>query len=298
MVNKKHLSKLLDINNLYNLYDRIESSVINEADLRNLSFAPDSVSNSIEILEACKMVRRHGNFYEKIAFFNDKEDFNSALGESLIKKFTMEARAIYSSSEKKYDDSRECFYIFRNSVDLNLSGFLMLLGQLGLLILTEDRVYLPPSSQITVAESHNRRPQISMDKLDGMLALREKLGADGETKAFEFEKSLLEKMGIHKTPKIISDIDVSAGYDIVSYLDSNSSCADKFIEVKNCSRALEFYLSANEIEVARVKGNSYYLYLYNRDDDNFTIIDNPYCKVILNDCWVKEAKIYKVCKGI
>ena len=53
-------------------------------------------------------------------------------------------------------------------------------------------------------------------------------------------------------------------------------------------------ISKNEIEVARNKGDSYFLYLYNRQNQNFIIVKNPYENVIQSNIWAKTAQITEI----
>lgn len=96
----------------------------------------------------------------------------------------------------------------------------------------------------------------------------------------------------------ISEIDVAAGYDIVSF-DSNQSLEpDRFIEVKAVSNA-GFYWSRNEYEIAKLKGDTYYLYLVdlNRiDEQDYSpqMIQNPAVNVMDTDEWFVESQSYYV----
>ncbi len=92
----------------------------------------------------------------------------------------------------------------------------------------------------------------------------------------------------------ISHLDVSAGYDIVSFLSAKSEIPDKFIEVKSCDENEMFYISKNEIETARKKGSSYFLYLYNRKTKTVRIVQDPYNNIIQKDEWIKDPQIIRV----
>ena len=60
--------------------------------------------------------------------------------------------------------------------------------------------------------------------------------------------------------KQISLIDVSAGYDIISYHDT-ASTQRRYIEVKTYKGKPHFYWSSNEIYAAKLRGEDYFLYL-------------------------------------
>ena len=81
--------------------------------------------------------------------------------------------------------------------------------------------------------------------------------------------------------KRISDFDVSAGYDIVSFKEADSVTYDRYVEVKCYLGQPHFYWSENESEVAMIKGDKYVLCLvdYSRINEPGYIpeyINNPY----------------------
>lgn len=84
-------------------------------------------------------------------------------------------------------------------------------------------------------------------------------GSQAEDFVLEYEKNRLAK----KSNDIIkiSDINVCAGYDICSYETNRSKDYDRFIEVKAVSESYGFYWSSNEMNIARQKGDEYFLYL-------------------------------------
>lgn len=87
-----------------------------------------------------------------------------------------------------------------------------------------------------------------------------------------------------------------AGYDILSFKkDSQNKIIEHYIEVKstNSGKETPFFMSSNELEVAKIKGTQYSIYrLYKSDksdkDFNYYIINDPYNNI------KKEAIQYKV----
>ena len=109
-----------------------------------------------------------------------------------------------------------------------------------------------------------------------------------------YEKLERTKNPRHNNIKIISENDVSAGYDIQSYKNDESMLLDKFIEVKSYSGSPYFYWSKNEIEVEKQERDNYFLYLINRDEMNNknycpTIIQNPAKNILNNQNWKKDC---------
>ena len=91
-----------------------------------------------------------------------------------------------------------------------------------------------------------------------------KLGDRGEKLVFDMEVARLKDEGredlIKKICRVSQKSD-SYGYDILSY---NSDGTKRYIEVKATSRSIgetNFYISANELRIAKEMGDDYYIYL-------------------------------------
>lgn len=136
--------------------------------------------------------------------------------------------------------------------------------------------------------------------------LRKKIEADAEIgeKAEKFvlvyEQNRIDAPLSEKV-KIISDIDVTAGYDIISYESNSSIDYDRFIEVKASSHDMGFYWSRNEYEIAKLKGEHYYLYLVDIakiSEPGYVpaIIQNPAETIMCSAEWMVEPQSYKVHK--
>ena len=136
---------------------------------------------------------------------------------------------------------------------------------------------------------------------DELLKQLEKQQIDGERAelfVISYENKRLSCSG--KTAKRISQIDVSAGYDILSYENGLSDEYDCYIEVKSYHGKPHFYWSDNERNTSKVLINHYYLYLVDVDrlsDDNYepTIIRDPYNN-LHNDIWIIKPQNYFVCR--
>ena len=296
------LLKLLSLDALYSLYQKIGDSINNDIDLQSSGYDPVSRDNSIILLEKCELINEEDELFSKAKYLNDIDRFSKELLRMI--------RIIYSNAvdnilslDKKYDENRNLFYISRNKVELRYSGLIMLLNDLSFIQVIANRIFIFDEDLAKeLSEKQDKtsaRRTISLIELENELALRKEYGEIGERKAFEYETKLLAERGIAKTPKMISDIDVSAGYDLVSYLSSDSMSYDKYIEVKSCqNKEQAFYLSRNELRIAKEKGASYYLYLYIRETDEIIIINDPYNRIYLSEEWAKEPQIYKIHKMI
>jgi len=131
----------------------------------------------------------------------------------------------------------------------------------------------------------------------------EQLGERAELKILEFEKKRLVKFpSLLRRIKRISDVDVFAGYDILSFeeIREKEDFSRRFIEVKAVSeKNFHFYWSKNEIEMAATQKEKYYLYLLpvvgeNKFNlDKLLIISNPYKEIFGNKRdWLRDVEIY------
>ena len=131
-----------------------------------------------------------------------------------------------------------------------------------------------------------KRKAISLEQLKKRLKSDELAGEKAELFVVKYEKKRLGVEGENKV-KRISEIDVTAGYDIVSANSPNSTVANRFIEVKAVSEN-GFYWSKNEYDIAKLLAADYYLYLVDLskiDDDNYEpdIIHNPVQHIMENN---------------
>lgn len=147
----------------------------------------------------------------------------------------------------------------------------------------------------------HKRKIISQEELMKQIEKEREDGELAEELVLKYEKERLP----HMSTKIkqVSLIDVSAGYDILSYNSLSSSSYDRFIEVKCFHGEEHFYWSLNEKSVSELIGENYFIYLvdldkYLRNPANFkpTIIQNP-SKSINSENWFIEATkffVYKI----
>jgi len=125
------------------------------------------------------------------------------------------------------------------------------------------------------------------------------LGDKAEEFVLNFEKKRITNAILKKRIKIISQFDVRAGYDVISFESDNSVQYDRYIEVKAVSKQNGFFWSSNEYEAAKRKGMEYYLYLVdvsaiNRDTYNPIIINNPALTIMKSDNWLVEIETYNI----
>lgn len=145
----------------------------------------------------------------------------------------------------------------------------------------------------------NRKDKFTLEQLMQRQAEQNKRGLEAEEYVLELERKRLP--GKAYKIKRISDFDVSAGYDIVSYNGQDSVIYDRFIEVKCFMGKPHFYWSENESDVARIKGEKYVLclvdYLRMGEEDYVPeYIVNPYEYIFSDDTWLVNTASYKIQK--
>ena len=213
----------------------------------------------------------------------------------------------------RFDTIQNCSVIYNNHIPLYFTGIKQLFYDFGLfishpssnnIIIINDKyhsIFLEQIIEPIKAKYLNSIPikSLSLDRLKDIISLKEHYGQASEEFVLKFEQRRHLKHSLKSKIKIISNFDVSAGYDIVSLLSASSKMIDCFIEVKSFSENINFYWSRNEVNVARIKGPNYFLYLvnrYNMDDPSYkpTIIQDPYKNIFLNSNWVKRDELWFV----
>lgn len=217
-------------------------------------------------------------FCKKIRKFPEVEDF--------LSKFTL------------IDD----YLIFQPTLSeiLNSTEIRKLLESFGLLEVTNKECII----KNTILIQHQKAIPISPELLKKKLHKQELRGQKAEEIAINYEKTQAEKILGYIPKNVIkhvSLINVSAGYDIVSFnkeLAYNGTIRKIFIEVKAVDENdFRFYFSNNEIQTAKKYGESYYLYLVKipegeeiNEEKSIVKISNPYNNVVCNGNWIQQIE--------
>lgn len=235
-----------------------------------------------------------------VAYVSDKDTLNDKLIRSTVEQlFVWET---FNSSMFFFDVMKGC-YSFRNELlPLHFSVVRNVLISQGFLIVVRDnqgvKFYIAQEYDSVVAQHcKTKRKQFSLEQLRKQLEDNELAGEKAELFVLSFEKNRIGQP-LCEEIKRISEIDTSAGYDIVSFNTRDSVLPDRFIEVKAVSNT-GFYWSRNEYEVAKLKGTNYYLYLVElnclmRPDYCPLIVQNPAIKIMESDSWFVQAESYFV----
>ena len=131
---------------------------------------------------------------------------------------------------------------------------------------------------------------------------KKKIGREAELQILQYENNRLKSFKEKKLiAEMVSDDDITLGYDILSYSLVDNIPQRRFIEVKAISsKKKDFYWSKGEIMAAEQYGESYFLYLLpvlnhtEFDISNIVIICNPYQNIYNSNNWSKEIQNYRI----
>ncbi|MCP8970931.1 DUF3883 domain-containing protein [Ectobacillus ponti] len=144
-----------------------------------------------------------------------------------------------------------------------------------------------------------RKGKFTLEQLLKQQEEQNRRGFEAEEFVLAIEKKRLSEKAYRV--KRISDFDVSAGYDIVSFQSDSSTACDRFIEVKSYLGNPHFYWSENESDTARIKGDKYVLCLVDyaritEPEYEPEFIQDPYKVIFENDSWLVNIASYKIQK--
>lgn len=115
-----------------------------------------------------------------------------------------------------------------------------------------------------VANTRRPRRAISIEALDAQLAANAEHGKAAEEWVLAFECRRLQAHPLVDQIRRVSESDVAAGYDIISFSTAAAMHHDLHIEVKSYAGTRRFFWSRNEIATAEEFGEEYALYLVDR----------------------------------
>ncbi len=142
---------------------------------------------------------------------------------------------------------------------------------------------------------------LTLKQLQARLEADAIAGAKAESFVLKYERRRICNPVLQRQIKQISEIDVCAGYDIISYENDKSTFYDRFIEVKAIPQKPSFFWSRNELEIAKLQGEKYFLYLVDLsriEDEEYCpqIISNPAESIMKSPDWIVEPESYHIQK--
>lgn len=169
-------------------------------------------------------------------------------------------------------------------VEEKLEIVLKLLQQLKVANYQDGKILIKQEYLDYIIETITWDLSIDEESFASILEQNRRLGEMAEEYVMVAEKDRLIKLGrrdLAESVKIISKNNVAAGYDIESFDgDGLDILPDRFIEVKgNLGNKSVFYITRNELEVSKKKGNTYWLYcvvnMISEKERKLYLIQNP-----------------------
>jgi len=213
------------------------------------------------------------------------------------------------SDDGVFDSGSTCFDVEEGHLSIKRSAFPLAYAAIRNFLTVVGALEKEENGEIGIAESYesdfsdlfrNRQEKFSLEQLLERQKAQNERGLAAEEFVLKIEKERLPQKS--SRIKRISDFDVSAGFDIVSFADSASSNYNRFIEVKCYIGEPHFYWSQNEADVAQIKGDKYYLCLVDYDrminEPGYLpeYIQNPHMVIFEDDAWLVNTASYKVQK--
>ena len=226
---------------------------------------------------------------DSIKYDKDTEDsFIRRLCDFCI-RYILEEHLIDKDSIK-FEEETGRFYIPTTAFSLDSSILRNLLKEFSVFVLEGTRFFISPEFEYLFKEAIRKRKVMSQKDLLKIIEEEQLMGEDGERFVMDYEIRRLNANQQHiKDIKQISLIDVSAGYDIISFQDE-SFIDRRYIEVKTYNGKEHFFWSNNEMKTAKLRGEEYFLYLVNHSKIEVEgyaplMIKNPYFQLQKDDSW-------------
>lgn len=235
---------------------------------------------------------------EKASELRKTDDFNKALCTACLVQISKDG--FLDTEAIHYNRERKAYVIERYGFSVSAALFRNILIQYKVLKEFGGELILNPDYESVFAEYKRKQgTKKSLEQLKKQLEQQELQGEEAELFVVEYEKRRLAESAKKDSVKRISVIDVSAGYDILSYEDETSVEFDRFIEVKSFSGNVHFYWSENEIETAKLYEGRYYIYLIDASMVKMqgyesTIIKNPATTILASELWIMSPTSYLV----
>lgn len=244
---------------------------------------------------------------ENILISSDIECLRESSDDEIIAEIVRRCLKILTD-EGVFDADAFCFDSESGHLEIKKSAFPLAYAAIRNFLITAGVLDREDNGEIGITEAYEenfakhireRRRKISIEQLLQQQEEKNKRGLEAEEFVLHYEQSRIPMLA-YKI-KRISDIDVSAGYDIASFSDSSSENYDRFVEVKCYLGTPHFYWSENEVDTAKIKGNRYYLCLVDYSKISTPgyspeYICDPYNEIFNNEGWLVNTSSYKIQK--
>lgn len=207
-----------------------------------------------------------------------------------------------------FDKDATGFDLDKGRLTIKRSAFPLAYAAIRNFLITVGALDKEENGEICVSNSYEnewtsrlgkQREKFTLEQLLKRQEEQSKRGLEAEEFVLSIEKQRLP--GKASKIKRISDFDVVAGYDVVSYENADSDTYDRFIEVKCYIGSPHFFWSENESDVAKIKGDKYILCLvdYTKMNEPGYLPDyirDPYTHIFEGDQWMVNTASYRIQK--
>ena len=229
-------------------------------------------------------------------------------GDDFIQKVVQDC-VITLTEEGLFDTEKTHFDIEKGHLSIKRSAFPLAYAAIRNFLTVTGALDREEHGEIGISESfetefanllRERKKKFSLEQLIQQQKEQSERGLEAEEYVLQVEKNRLPKKA--KQIKRISDFDVTAGYDLVSFQSETSSNYDRFIEVKCYLGDPHFYWSENEVDVAKIKGEHYFLCLVDyermKTEPGYIpeYIQDPTSVIFEDSSWIVSTASYKVKK--
>ena len=146
-------------------------------------------------------------------------------------------------------------------------NLLNLMYQARILFQSDETVLINPQYAALASYFRTSRKQMTQIEFREKLAEREEIGSVAEEIAVDYERKRLSSAGLKVESEMVQsivDVDVGAGYDVMSF-DGEGLNYNRFIEVKGSrSSNVSFVWSRNEMRIAKKLKTKYWIYFIGR----------------------------------
>ena len=282
---------LFPLNKIYQLYDDIGKRARTKIDFVGYSANREALENTLALLCDMQFIDEVEGEFIKIVELDEKT-FRMMLFQNVLKKHESLVCDILKDIQI-YDKDDLCISFNKNSIPLKYGGLTMLFEECGEICSQGYTWKVCGKKLYDFLIRQFTETRLSLDELEKRLFHEKELGLQAEEYVLDFERKRIAAWGLNKEPIQVSLIDVSAGFDILSY---DRYGNEKYIEVKSCDVNYKFYISRNEISIAKQYKEKYWLYLYNRFNNTIDEIFNPYEEIFngKSENWIVETEKFKV----
>lgn len=206
---------------------------------------------------------------------------------------------LFDDEQVTYDEQEDLYYIPRRAFRLESAVFRNLLISFGAVKTDGLKFIISNEYEQIFKKAIKHKRTMALSQLMKKLEHERLMGEEGELFVLDFERKRCPYTEQQKKKiKQISEIDVSAGYDIISF-HRETSTQRRYIEVKTFEGNNHFHWSKNEINSAKLRKRDYYIYLvdYNKiteEDYVPTMIQDPYQEVFVEGKWSFSVDSYLI----